>query len=258
MTARSFLVRGLLAGLIAGAFAFVVGYTVGEPPIDDAIALEATAAPAAAPDPTAGHTHDHAGTAHSHGDDAGGGISRTTQKTWGLATATIAVGVALGGIVALVAAGVAGRLGRLSLVGSTALVTALGFVAYSLLPFLKYPAAPPAVGSANTIGSRTASYFAFVLISVVAMVAVVALAGALAPRLGGHQAVVAAGTAYVAVVAVAALAMPTVNEIGAFPADVLWEFRLSALLTQTALWAALGVALTWLLGRLESRSRATA
>lgn len=253
MKARSFLVRGLLAGLIAGVLSFLVAYAVGEPPIDTAIALEESAAAQPA---VAGHDHSHdeaqgAVSSHSHGDEDEGGISRSTQKTWGLATATLTVGVALGGIVSLIAAGVAGRLGRLSLVGSTALVTALGFVAYALLPFLKYPAAPPAVGSGDTIGTRTVHYFAFALISVVAMVAVVALARRLAPRLGAHLAVVTSGLAYVAVVAVAAIAMPTVNEIGSFPADVLWEFRISSLLTLAAPWGSLGVALTWLLSRLQ-------
>ncbi|GGO16519.1 membrane protein [Microbispora rosea subsp. aerata] len=249
MTARNFLIRGLLAGLIAGLFSFAIGYTVGEPPIDAAIAIEEAAAA-----PAADHAHE-TGSDHEHGDE-GGGISRTIQSTWGLATATVAMGVALGGIVALIAAGVAGRLGRLPLVGSTALVAGLGFVAYSLVPFLKYPAVPPAVGSGDTIGSRTAYYFLFALISVVAMVAAVVLARRLASGMGAYPAVVLAGIAYVAVVAVAALAMPTVNELGDFPADVLWEFRVSSLLTLSALWGSLGIALTWLLRRLEVSQKA--
>lgn len=270
MNARTFLVRGLLAGLIAGILAFIVGFTVGEPPIDTAIGLEeAAAAPAPAAEPAhshaegeAGHSHAHAdeeGThAHSHGDEEGGGITRTTQKTWGLATATIAVGVALGGIVALIAAAVAGRMGRLSVLGSTALVTALGFVAYVLVPFLKYPAAPPAVGNGDTIGERTTYYFVFALISVVAMIAVVALGRRLSAARGAWAGVVTAGVTYVVVMAVAALAMPTVNELGDFPADVLWEFRISSILTLATLWGGLGVALTWLLGRAERAPRAAA
>ncbi|MGL5927764.1 MAG: CbtA family protein, partial [Dermatophilaceae bacterium] len=39
MTARAFLVRGLLAGLLAGLAAFAVAYTLGEPHVDRAIAL---------------------------------------------------------------------------------------------------------------------------------------------------------------------------------------------------------------------------
>ncbi|MBE7325748.1 CbtA family protein [Nocardioides sp. Y6] len=61
-----------------------------------------------------------------------------------------------------------------------------------------------------------------------------------------------AGVAYVAVVAVAAITMPAVNELGEFPADVLWEFRISSLFTLAALWGTLGVALTWLLGRVTA------
>ena len=270
MNARTFLVRGLLAGLIACLVAFGVAFTVGEPPIDTAIGLEEAAAAEAPAEPAADEAHTHAegeeghthadgeeGHTHSHGEEEGG-ITRTTQKTWGLATATIAVGVALGGIIALIAAAVAGRLGRLTVVGSTALVTALGFVAYVLVPFLKYPAAPPAVGSGDTIGSRTAYYFTFALISIVAMVATVFLGRWLAAARGVWTGVVVAGVAYVIVVTVAALAMPTVNELGDFPADVLWEFRISSILTLAALWGAMGVSLTWLLGRVDTTPRATA
>src|SRR4051794_25205626 len=174
MNTRTFLVRGLLAGLIAGVFAFVIGFTVGEPPIDSAIGIEAATSAA-----TDGHSHAEPNEvaaapdgAHSHGeeDSEGTEVSRSTQKTWGLATATVAVGVALGGILSLISAAVAGRLGRLRVVASTAVVTALGFVAYALVPFLKYPAAPPAVGSGDTIGERTAYFFTFVVVSVLAMV----------------------------------------------------------------------------------------
>lgn len=261
MNARTFLVRGLLAGLIAGIVAFVVAFTVGEPPIDTAIGIEEASAAEAPAEPAAdeAHTHTHAeeGHTHSHSDEEGG-ITRTNQKTWGLATATIAIGVALGGIIALVAAAVAGRLGRLSVVASTALVTALGFVAYALVPFLKYPAAPPAVGSGDTIEERTAYYFAFALISIVAMVAAVVLGRRLAAERSAWTGVVVAGVGYVVVVAVAALAMPAVNELGDFPADVLWEFRISSILTLAALWATLGMALTCLLGRVETTPRAVA
>ncbi|WP_238694225.1 CbtA family protein [Nocardioides daphniae] len=239
-----------------------MAFTVGEPPIDTAIGLEEAAA-AEAPAEPAAEDHSHAeaeeGHSHTHADDEEeGGITRTTQKTWGLATATVAVGVALGGIIALIAAAVAGRLGRLTVVGSTALVTALGFVSYALIPFLKYPAAPPAVGSGDTIGERTAYYFAFALVSVVAMVAVVALGRRLAASRGSWTGVVVAGVSYVVVVAVAALAMPGVNELGDFPADVLWEFRVSSLLTLATLWGSLGVALTWLLGRISTTQERTA
>ena len=46
LSARAFLVRGLLAGLIAGIVAFGVAFVVGEPSINAAIAFEEEAAAA--------------------------------------------------------------------------------------------------------------------------------------------------------------------------------------------------------------------
>jgi MFS family permease len=244
MSPRTFLVHGLLAGLLAGLAAFAVAFTVGEPPIDDAIALEESAA--------ASEPHSHDGTeeeGHSHADEGEGGTSRGQQAGPGLATATLAVGTALGGLVALAAAAVMGRIGRLTPPQSTALVAAVGFVAVALVPFLKYPAVPPAVGSGDTIGSRTALYFTFLLVSVVAAGVALAAASRLA-RSGSAYAATAVGVAgYVGAVVVAAALMPRVDELGAFPADVLWQFRLSSLLTLATLWVVLGFALTGLVGR---------
>jgi hypothetical protein len=45
--------------------------------------------------------------------------------------------------------------------------------------------------------------------------------------------------------------MPTVDEIGDFPGDVLWDFRLSSLATLTVLWATVTIALTALIRRLH-------
>ena len=45
LSARTFLVRGLLAGLIAGFVAFGVAFVVGEPSINAAIAFEEAAVP---------------------------------------------------------------------------------------------------------------------------------------------------------------------------------------------------------------------
>jgi hypothetical protein len=243
--ARAFLVRGLLAGLLAGLAAFLVAHEVGEPHVDRAIALE-----------VAGTAHE---SADSHDeDDTGAEVSRGNQRTWGLVTGTLAVGVALGGLVALVSAAVVGRLGRLTPGQSTAVVAAVGFVAVALVPFLKYPATPPAVGSAETIGDRTGYYFAFQLISLLVAVAAVALAARLWARIGAFEAVVAAAAAYVAVIAVVGNLMPTVDEVGDFPADTLWLFRRASLLALVTLWAVLGVGITGLVRRLGARSRVDA
>lgn len=251
MTTRTFLVHGLLAGLLAGVAAFVVAYTVGEPQVDRAIALESAGA-------TANHHHEDEATAsdshsHSHDDAA---VSRTTQSTLGLATGTLAIGVVLGGLTGLLSAVGLGRLGSLRPAASTALVALLGAVSFSVVPFLKYPATPPAVGSGETIDSRTALWFGFVAVSVLGVLAAVAVARWAARRWSGVPGTIAGATAYVVVVAVAALAFPKVDELGGFPASILWDFRISSLLTLLAMWAVIGAALTALVDRTWRRQEA--
>ncbi|MCW2831845.1 MAG: hypothetical protein JWP31_2537 [Aeromicrobium sp.] len=247
MTPRTFLVRGLLAGFIASLFSFGVAYTVGEPQVDAAIAVEESAASDHAAQP--GHADD----GHSHADESGTEVSRDHQSTFGLATGLIAVGTALGGAVGLASAFAAGRIGRLRPGQSTALVAAVGYVSYSLVPFLKYPAVPPGVGSADTIGDRTVYFFVVQGVSILAAAAALVLARRLLGPLGTYRAVLAALGAYLVVVVVAAVAMPTVNELGAFPADTLWYFRLASLLTSATLWAGIGIVLVGLVGRLHEQ-----
>jgi predicted cobalt transporter CbtA len=251
MTPRNFLVRGLLAGLIAGLLTFAVAYVAGEPSVDAAIKVESA-------ESGGGHHHDDGAAAeHSHHEEGGTEVSRQNQSTWGLLTATGATGIALGGIVALASAFALGRIGRLRPSQSTALVAALGFVSVALVPFIKYPATPPAVGNADTIGSRTTQYFVMLAISVLAMIAAVLLFRKLLERFGTYTAVLASGAAYLAVVILAAALMPTVNEIGDFPADTLWYFRRGSLLTLATLWGVIGIVLTGLIGKLYAEESAT-
>lgn len=227
MSARALLVRGLLAGLVAGLVAFAVAHHGAE--------------------------HDHgAGTgAHSHAEE-GAVVPRTVQRTVGLWLATVLVGVGLGGLLALAAAVAVGRLGSLTAAQSTAAVSLVGFVSFALVPFWKYPANPPAVGSGETIGERTAAYFGFAGLSVLAAVLAVVLAVRLARRTGGYAAAVVAVAAYLAVVTAAGHALPDGADVGSFPAAVLWEFRTASLVVLATLWGVLGLVLTGLVGRLAA------
>jgi hypothetical protein len=243
MSARHFLISGLIAGFLAGVVAFLVAHQIGEPNVNAAIAIEESHAAAEA---MPGHSHEAEEEV----------VSRATQQTWGLATGTLAVGTALGGVIALVAAGAMGRLGRFSPGQSTALVSALGLLSVSVVPFLKYPATPPAVGNPDTIGSRTGLYFGFLAISVVAAIGATVLARRVWPRVGTYAAVLVGGASYLLVVGIAAAVMPSVSEAGDFPAGILWSFRVSSLLTLVSLWATLGVVLTGLVLRLQQRETA--
>jgi hypothetical protein len=241
MTARTFLINGLIAGLLAGFATFLVAHTVGEPPVNAAIAVEESHA-------------EHGTAANHHHDESGTVVSRHNQSTWGLLTGTLAIGTALGGLVALAAAGAVGRIGRLRPTQSTALVALIGFVAVALVPFLKYPASPPAVGNPDTIGERTGLFFGFLAISLIAAIAGTVLASRLLPGLGTYRTVLAAVAAYLVVVVVAAQLMPTVNELGSFPAQTLWTFRRASITTLATLWASIGVVLVGLVGRAQERT----
>jgi predicted cobalt transporter CbtA len=260
LTARTFLVRGLLAGLIAGVLTFGVAYLTGEPPVASAIALEEaeSASPAGA---AADHDHEvpagtvaEQATEHSHGDDDAL-VSRTNQATWGLATATIVFGVALGGIIGLVSAFAVGRLGRLSPRASTAMVAGIGFVAVYLIPYLKYPPNPPAVGNPATIGDRTALYFTMLAVSVIAAVVAVLLARRLATSMDSWNAVLLAVAGFLLVVGIVAWLLPVIDEVPAdFPADLLWRFRMASLAVQATLWLLIGLVLATMIGSVVKRS----
>lgn len=235
---RSLLVWGLLAGLLGGVLAFGFASVFGEPPVEAAIAIEEQ-----------GGGHEHADEATHEEEPAE--VSRGVQRTVGLAIATIAFGTALGGIVALAFAFAYGRLGPLGSRTTAFTVTAVGFVAVVLVPYVTYPPNPPAVGHAETIGDRTAAYFAMMAISVILAVVAVRLARA------GWLAAVGAGLAYVVAVSVAGALLPTFDEVpDDFPAQTLWEFRIASLGTQAVLWLTIGVAFAALLQR--STNRATA
>jgi hypothetical protein len=244
LSIRTFLVHGLVAGLVAGIAAFIVGYTVAEPQIDRAIAVEEAAAQA--------EMADMPGMAGMEMDEPV--VSRGTQSTWGLATMTLGIGIVLGGITGIVSAIGLGRFGSLRPTSSTALVVALAAVSYSIVPFLKYPAAPPAVGSGETTAERSALFFGFLAISLLAMVVAVAVARRGSRHWGGLPGILAGAGTYVVVVAVAAIALPKVDELGSFPASILWDFRVSSLLTLLTTWAAIGVVLTVLVDRTWRRA----
>ena len=245
MSARDFLIRGLLAGLIAACVAFAVAYVIGEPPVRASIALEEAAS-----------------AEHSHGEEAeeapGPGeveVPRSLQSTIGLATGMLVAGVTLGGLVGVVSAIAMGRFGRLRPRATTLTVAAIGFVAAYVVPYLIYPPNPPAVGSGDTIGYRSALYFAFLAISLIAAVTAVLVGRRMAERLGGWHAALVSIAGYVVVMLVVMALMPHYNEVpDTFPASILYDFRRASFLTQFTLWSVLGVVLAEFVGRLSARS----
>ncbi|MEU9081602.1 CbtA family protein [Streptomyces sp. NPDC048357] len=228
---RTLLVRGMLAGLLAGAVAFLVAYLLGESKVDAAIAIEEAA--------SAGH---------DHGEEAP--VSRALQATAGLGTGVLLYGVALGGIAALVYCYALGRIGRFGPRATAALVTAALFVTVTLMPFLKYPANPPAVGDPETAGRRTALYLLMIALSALLAAGALILGRRLAPKLGNWNASIAAGAFFVLAIGVSYALLPGINEVPAgFPAALIWDFRLASLAIQTTLWTTFGLAFGYLAER---------
>lgn len=226
LSVRALLVRGMLAGLAAGVAALLVAYFLGESRVDAAIALEEHAA--------GGH--------HDHGGGEEELVSRALQATGGLATGVLVFGVAIGGIAAIAFCVALGRIGRFGPRATAAFVALGGLIAVYVVPFLKYPANPPAVGDGDTIGKRTALFFLLVLLSVLLAVGAVILGRRLAPRLGNWNATVAAGAAFLLAVTLAYVFLPSYNEVGPdFPGQLLWQFRLATLAVQAVLWAVFGL-----------------
>jgi predicted cobalt transporter CbtA len=222
---RTLLIFGLLAGLCGGLVATGVARVVGEPPLDRAIAWEEAHAAAPGRDGDA-HDHDHAI------------VSRSVQSGVGLLAGAAIYGTALGGLFALAFAAAYGRVSR---VGPARTALALGlcaFVVLYLVPFLKYPANPPAVGHPDTIGERTALYLGMVAISALAALAALRLRRDLAARVRADVALLGAVATYLTVVIAGAAIMPAVDEVpAAFPATTLWDFRVASVAVQLAMWS---------------------
>ncbi|KPW09212.1 CbtA family protein [Pseudomonas syringae] len=234
------LLRGMLVGVFAGLLAFGVVRTIAEPQIDQAIAFEESHEALAALTVQSGHDHGAQAQASEH--ERGGEITRATQAGIGALIGTTVFGAAIGGLFSLAFCFLYGRFGSVDPRKLSAGLAFACFVALVALPSLKYPANPPAIGNADTIGERTVLFFALLLISVVAMAAVTQIVRRLAQLIDGWNAGLVGVLAYVVVMALVLVLLPTVNEVPHdFSADLLWHFRLASIGTQATLWATVGV-----------------
>jgi hypothetical protein len=136
------------------------------------------------------------------------------------------------------------------------------------VPFLKYPANPPAIGHEDTILDRSNLYLAMVACSIVLLIGAVLLGKRLQPRFGNWNATLLAVAAYVAIIGVLMAVLPSVGQLAAnveeygrhatetplpltdekgnivfpgFDADGLSAFRLYSVGAQVLLWGAIGL-----------------
>lgn len=238
---RSLLVRGMLVGAAAGVLAFVFAFVFGEPQVHAAIEFERMLA-AKAGEPADAEL-----------------VSRGVQRTIGLLTGTVALGVAFGGLFALGFAYAYGRVGPAGTRPTAAVLALAAFATITLIPFTKYPANPPSVGDPDSLDQRTLLALAMIAITAVALLTAVRVRRQVAPRLSPWDATLVAAGAFVALIAVAQLILPAIHETPpGFPADVLYRFRLASLGTNATLWLTIGLGFGAAAERLLSPARVVA
>jgi predicted cobalt transporter CbtA len=264
---KQILWRGILAGAVGGLLAFLFARIFAEPAIQQAIDYESGRDAAQdALDKAAGQP------AAAEGMEV---FSRAVQANVGIGVALIFFGAAMGALFAVAYALYLGRAGRLRPRSLAVLVAAGGFVGMYLVPFVKYPANPPAIGHADTIQQRSSLYLLMVACSVLFLILTVWLGKRLQPRFGNWNAVLIAGGVFILATATVMLILPSFGELAAnkqfhqqtetpapladpsgtivfpgFPADVLFAFRLYSVGAQLVLWTTIGLVFAPLADRL--------
>lgn len=221
---------GALAGLAGGLAMALFLLLVGEQSITDAIALEDAAA-------------------HASGESHEALFDRGTQIAGGFVGSALA-GVLFGLVLAVVLAAVRHRLAARDDWRRAMLVAMAGFVTIALVPALKYPANPPAVGDPDTIGRRTTLYVLMLAWSLLSAWGGWRLSQWLRERAAAEHVRLTAGVAaFAALVAVGFVVLPgTPDEVTA-PATLVWRFRIASLGGAAVLWSVAGTVLGSLLLR---------
>jgi hypothetical protein len=257
---KKLILRGVLAGAIAGAIAFVFARIFAEPQIQKAADYE-TGRDAAreALDKAAGLALEAA-----HSDP----FSRAVQANVGIGVGLILFGAALGLLFSVVYTVCLGRVGNVRPRPLAMLVALGGFLGLYFVPFLKYPANPPAIGHEDTIRQRTLLYLIMVVASIVLLVVAVTVGRRLSARFGHWNATLLALGGLVVALGIVMVVLPSFGELAAnvrefghhvsetpqpllapdgtivypgFPADTLFLFRLASVGAQVLLWTTMGL-----------------
>jgi hypothetical protein len=230
-TLGSILKASVVAGLIAGAIISGFHTLLIEPVIERAIALE-----------------EHLSQAHgeAHAEPV---VDRPTQR-WGLVLGFVLYGAIWGLLLGVLLYLIQGwRPTTWTLVRYSVVLAVLLGWSVALFPFLKYPANPPGVGEAETVGYRQALYLGFIGLSVVGTALALGLYRLLnrptrAPAQGRGRWlwVVVFYVIYAAAIYAALPANPDPVEM---PAELVWTFRLISFVGLMLFWMSLAGMFGW-------------
>jgi uncharacterized membrane protein len=271
---RTLVLRGVAAGALAGLIAFVFARIFAEPVIQAAIDYEGQR------DEVQQKLEAAAGI--PAGPEEAELFSRVLQGNLGIGLGMLLFGAGLGALFAVAFCLCWGRFGRLRPRTLAMLLALGGFVTLYLVPFLKYPANPPAVGNHETIQARSGLYLIMVLGSVIAALFAVWLGRRLVERLGQWNATLVGILGFLVVTGLLMAVLPAFGELasdvaqygphmtetpreirdgqgaillGGFDADLLYQFRLYSVGAALLLWTVLGLAFAPLAERVLSSER---
>ena len=227
----TFIAITLLSGAISGTLLALLNQPIVEPFIERAIGIENENAIASGEmfDPTEYATY------------------RVWQQGGQIAAGTV-LGMSLGSLFGVVFA-----YGRDSIPGSSnkrkAIVLAgIMWLVLFMIPALKYPGNPPAVGNPETIYYRETLYIAFLAISGFSALGLAFLYR----KLGGLKSKKAIVPAlYAAIIVGAYLALPANPDQITAPMDLVIGFRVASAFTMSAFWGLLGISLGWFWDKLR-------
>lgn len=258
------ILRGAVSGAIAGVLGFIFARIFAEPLVNKAIDYESGR------DEILNKLNEAAG--HAITPDGPEVFSRSIQSTIGIASGIIAFSVAMGALIAVVYIVLHGRFHVRPRI-LAGMIAGFGFLGVYMLPFVKYPANPPAIGHTFTIVTRGQLYLTMVVCSVVLLAAAIYLARRLMPRFGLFNATLLSGLAFLVIYGALIGLLPSLgslqanidheNEFGytraatetpqpitdadgnivypGFDADTLWKFRFYSVLEQLLIWGATGL-----------------
>jgi hypothetical protein len=258
---KRLILRGIAAGGLAGLLCALFTRIIAEPWIQKAINYES------ARDVKEDALRKAAGLAPAApGPDI---FSRSTQRNVGAPIGLIVFGMAMGALFAVVFVLVNRRYGEKLRPRVTAVIIAAAtFLAVYAVPYLKYPANPPAIGHPDTIHARGNLYLGMVGVSIASVIGAFFLARYLASRWGGWNGSIATAIVFIAWMAIVMAIFPALGSLHAnvveygkqvtetprplytakgglafpgFPPDVLFKFRLYSVLNQVLLWSTIGL-----------------
>lgn len=216
----------MLASLVAAGFS----YFLAEPVMDRAVDLESARDAVESSQQQAASL-----TVDQHADV----FSRGVQHS-GLIAATVATGLALGALFAVIYWMMHKRDPNRAPWRRSLWLAAAAFTAVWLLPFLRYPSNPPGVGDPATVAFRTNIWLAAIVLGIASVLGAWRLYGYLAAR-GISVPVRQLAVAGLLIAGLAiSFALPANPDGIGVPASLLWDFRLLSLATMLLLWAVLG------------------